>query len=155
MLIATVSSPAEYYTLLGKILFQKEPELAQRLLSDYYPQKQPLDTDISRIQHYFSSYCAFQNIDPLEYTGRLYKSKKVEVRRLFIGAMLHIYNPQVYVQPIDQLILFHGFVRRLAGVLCQNEGNVSKMIREVITWEKNYQDFSGSVEQIVNELTKE
>ncbi len=90
-------------------------------------------------------------IEKEAYSGALYKSSKVDVRRLFVAAMVHLYQPQIYHQPEISLGK-NGFVMTLAGVLKQHEANVSAMIREVISWEREYDDFKEKVTNVVAKL---
>lgn len=67
--------------------------------------------------------------------------------------MVHLYYPQAFVQPVDSIDVVTGLVRNISVVLKQNQGNVSKMIRQAIIWEKQYEDFSLSVTNIIEKLT--
>jgi hypothetical protein len=158
MLQATILFTKKDYALLGKLLFQKKPEIAQELLA-FLPTQAPAETDLSKIPEYFRRFCEVKDIDPKDYTGSLYKSKKVYERRIFVAAMVHLYNPEAYLRPIDFIRQHRGLTRALCEAFCikagswSTSGNVSNMIREVIIWEKNYDDFAEAVSNIITQIT--
>jgi len=127
-----------HYRLLWKVLTKTRPELATEIINEYIPEETPKETDLSKIGYYFT---AFSNVE--------YTESKVDVRRYFVAAMIHLYCPQVLRQPLDSIILKYGFVKALSGVLDQKDANISNMIRQVITWEKNYEDFEKKVSELV------
>lgn len=134
------------------MLVKKNPDLASEYLSTY-KNYEPLEEDYKKIRLFFSSFCQFNGINENEYLGPLYKTSKVDMRRLFIAAMTHLYYPQVYFQPIDEINLSKkGFVSSLSKTLIQHEANISVMIREVIAWEKDYDDFREKVQLTVEKL---
>lgn len=153
MLTATSSFTRKHYAFLGKLLLQKEPETAHKLITTYISAEQPTETDFTKIDSFFVKFCNLQNIEPEDHKGPLYKSDKVDTRRKFISAMVHLYYPQAFTQPIDSIDVVTGLVRNISIVLKQNQGNVSKMIRQAIIWEKQYEDFSLSVTNIIEKLT--
>lgn len=139
--------------LLGKLLISQRPEVAHELLSTYGPPQSPVEHDVSKIDQIYQSYCRIRSIEPHDYTGALYKSSKVDVRRVFIAVVLHIYNPQVFHQPLDSIIVNIGLVKKLSEVFQQDNGNMSKTIRKVIAWERQYEDFALIVNQIIEQIT--
>jgi len=79
------------FLLLGRLYASQKPELARELLSIY--DKKPIAQDHSLISTFFLTFCLLQNINPDEYRGSLFKSKKVELRRLFYSVDdTHIYS---------------------------------------------------------------
>lgn len=138
--------------MLGKLLIQKEPETAKKLITTYLPAEQPVETDFSKIGGFFIRFCEIRGIDPENHVGPSYKSEKVDVRRMFISAMVHLYYPKAFQQPIESIDVVTGLVKNIALVLKQDTGNVSKMIRQAIIWEKQYQDFEAAVSSIVEKL---
>lgn len=150
MFTATLDSfSRKHYALLGKLLIQKEPETAQKLIQTFIPEDKPQEEDFTKIPALFERFCLIKGYDH----NTAPRASKVETRRLFIAAVLHLYNPHVYNQPANQIILKYGFVRNISQVLHQKESNVSTMIREVILWEKQYEDFSNNVNSIIEKLT--
>lgn len=143
MLITAIQR--KHYALLGELLIQNEPETAKKLISAYLPDEPPKETDFKKISDYFSEFRRLNNITSLN----------VSDRRIFIAVTLHIYNPEVYFQPSNKILLKHGFVRCLSNVLGQKEPNVSKMIREVILWERSYEDFAQEVSKMIEKLTND
>jgi hypothetical protein len=143
------------YKILGKLLVKKNPALADEYLS-LYKTHSPKEIDNTKISFYFYSFCEVMEITPETYLGPLHKSSKVDIRRLFVACMVHLYQPHVFYQPIDEINLSKkGFVMHLSRTLQQQESNISTMIREVIAWEKDYDDFKEKVHGIIELLTKE
>jgi|GEM_PF-2893529 len=151
---AASCSRRDFY-LIGKVLQRENPEIFQRLRAAYIDVKAipPLESDHEQIPLFFSRFCFFLGLVKEDYTGPLSKSSKVDVRRHFIATMLHLYCPHVYYQPVKDIELpKNGFVKALAQTLQQNASNISLMIREVILWEKEYEDFRDKVEEAVEKL---
>lgn len=155
MLTATSSFTRKHYAFLGKLFLQKHPEQAKEIISQYLPESPPAETDYSKINTFFLRFCALESINPDEYTGRLYKTSKIDVRKKFIAVIIHLYCPQAFIQASDSLTLNRGLVKTLAQVFDQTVANVSINIREVIVWEKQYEDFSRSVHLVIEKLSVE
>lgn len=155
MITATTAYSIREYALLGKLLFQKEPETAQRLIQDYLPSEKPSETDHAKIQEFFLSFCQLNNLDPKAYIGPLYKTSKVDVRRKFIAVIIQLYSPRLYKQSLDVMVqvVDNNLTKTLAEVLQQKKSNISMMIREVITWMKNYDEFQTEVHNTIQALT--
>lgn len=147
MLTATTLGKENVF-LLGRLLLTHQPDLAKELLTTYGRSAISSD-DLSRIDNLFQSFCRLRNIIPEQYTGALYKTSKVEERRLFISVILHIYSPQVFSQPAGSIFPNLGLVTKLSSLFKHSKGNVSGMIRKVIAWESAYDDFAGKVSAIV------
>lgn len=140
------------YKILGRLLGKKYPDLARELLATYKDHP-PLETDHQKIPTFFKIFCFHLSVDEKELLGPLYKTSKVDVRRLFVACMTHLYYPHVYHQPPEEINLSKkGFVSSLSRALQQQEPNISVMIREVIAWEKDYDDFKEKVYSIVEKL---
>jgi len=140
------------FLLLGRLCASQKPELARELLSIY--NEKPISQDHSLISAFFLTFCQLQNINPDDYRGSLFKSKKVELRRLFIASMTHIYIPHVHNEPANCMRLHYGFLKQLSQELQQKPQNVGKMIREVITIEKVYEEFRANVKALTLKLTQ-
>jgi hypothetical protein len=149
----TINLSKQQYVLLGKLLHQKKPHIADEIISTWFPKQDPTEQDLTRIGPLFYAFCALQNLIPEDHIGPVFKTSKVNIRRLFVAVMIHLYNPDVFSQPIDNIILKKGFVRQLSQVLKLKDANISLMIREVIMWEKQYEDFAASVSFVINEIS--
>lgn len=125
---------------LWAIVIKKEPDTATRLLSLYVPKKTPLEVDLGKIPEYFTTFCLLQNIRPDKYRGPLYKSSKINQRRLFVGAIISIYG-----EP-------WGIATALSKVIDQHQPNTTKMIKEVQMAYKTNDDFMEAVDRIVEKL---
>ncbi len=136
------------YALLGYLLASKMPSIASSLLTMH----EERENDFSKIPELYHNFCEIKNIDPLLYSGPLHKSEKVEIRKEFIAIILHIYDPQLYNQPIECLDIRPGLVRHLSDVTTQDKSRVSRMIREVVTMVKVYDDFNERVEELLTKM---
>jgi hypothetical protein len=147
---ATVSK--RHYALLGMLFFQKEPERAQKYISDYIPSISP-ESDLSKIDKLFKNFCRLENLDPED---RLqWSHEKLAKRRLFIAVIIHLYHPKIFFLPqlsYDRQHELKGFVKTLATVLQMDKGNASKNIREAIFWEKQYEDFAQKVSELLEKI---
>lgn len=112
----------------------------------------PVDSEFEKIIKYFSQYCALNNLDQASYTGALYKTSKVDIIRVFVAAMLHLYYPGVFHCPVKGKLYPSGFLSALSDCLGQKKSNTSVMIREVIQWEKDYSDFKEKVDLTLQQL---
>lgn len=134
--------------LLGRLLLRHRPEVARELM----PHLDTPEADPARIPDYFEAFCALHSLDPDDYRGALYKSFKVERRKLFIACMLRLYNPACFAQPSDAIMVSRSFVARLSATLSQDKGNISRLIRQVIVMERAYEDFRGQVNDTLSKL---
>jgi hypothetical protein len=142
-----------HYRLIGKELWKKLPEAAKLAIKPYLS-AEPFDYNFTRMEeHYLIAFCSLQGIDKDYIQGPLFKSSKVDIRKLFIASMLHIYCPHVYFQPPNEINLSKkGFVMWLSKAVNQPESNVSGAIREVVAWERDYDEFRNKVCSIVESL---
>lgn len=150
---AATSFTRKQYAFLGKIFIQKEPNIAAKLIDLYLPKLEPIEKDYTKIPAYYIDFCRVQQIKPQDYIGALHKTSKVNVRRIFIAVMLHLYEPGLFQQPVDDLILNReGLSKNLSNLFQVKKHSISATIREVVMWEKQYDDFSSSVNQIIERI---
>ncbi len=116
------------FALLGKILLHKKPEVAKELYQ-YLP-KEPIETDFLKIPHYFISFCRIQDIEP--------ENIRANERRIFIGAMILLYNPKT------RLLL-----KYLSETIKQFPSNTSVMIEEVEFRYRKVDEFRMQVDDVV------
>jgi hypothetical protein len=139
------------YKILGRMVAKKHPDIAAQLLSTL--NHTATETDIQKITLYYDQFCELQGIERNEYFGAVYKTSKVDIFRLFIASMIHLYYPEIYFQPIEEINMKkEGFVTALANSIGQPTSNVSNRIREVIQWENQYDDFKNKVFDMVEKL---
>lgn len=143
----------KYYHTLGRLVVAKQPEVAHQLLSEYCLKVVPSETDYSRMPLLWDRFCFAQGIKSGDYVGTQRSSSKVDIRRLFIAAMLHLYQPHAYHHPKDSILLKKGFQRRLAETLNLDEGWVNRLIRQVIARERVYEEFSMNVQLTVKMIS--
>lgn len=152
--VAKQFKPSElHYKMMGRELWNKLPHMALSFLKPYFS-AEPFDYNFTKIEdHYMPAFCSLYGIEKTQIQGPLYKSKKVDIRKLFIASMIHIYCPHIYFQHPSEINLSkRGFVMWLSQALNQPDSNVSGSIREVVAWEKDYDDFRDRVSMIVEKL---
>ena len=152
MLPSSFTRETKQFLLLGKLLVKRHPELATELMQEV-TEDEPQETDLSKIESYFQSFCEQMNIDPHEYKGGVKKRSKTHIRRLFVSVMIHIYQPQSFRQPTNQIIITYGFNRTISQVLGLNEAYMCRVVRDAIGVEKIYQDYREQVDEIRRTLT--
>lgn len=101
------------YMLIGKLLENRHPDIADRLITEISADR-PKENDLSLISGYFKNFCYYQNLNPDDYIGQLKKSDKVEMRRLYVSAMLHLYSPNSFYQPSDFITVPRGFGKAMS-----------------------------------------
>lgn len=148
---SAVLSPRDRLTI-GTLFAKEKPEEATKYLSVYNSEKaKAIDTDQCNLNYYFLSFCKMHSLDAFEYLGALNKQDKVDTRRLFIGAMVRIYKPQILFAPV---CLENGIGQGLCNILQMDNGNVSKTIAEAKAWynSKTDPDFRNQVNDTVQAL---
>jgi hypothetical protein len=137
--------------IIGSLVAAENPETAKTYLSSYNTQKQKaIDGDPHNLNYYFLSFCRINSLDPFEIIGALHKQDKVDTRRLFIGAMVRIYRPQILFTPICPE---NGIGQYLCILLKLDNGNMSKTIDEVKEWYGgNLYNFRDDVTDTVDAL---
>lgn len=139
--------------LLGLVLCQTKPDIANELISQYIPKQEPIEKDLNKISDFFLSFCQINNLNPKDFIGPIYKSSKVEMRRRFVASIIHIYAPHLYDQPVDFMIMGKTELSKKLGItLSIKKPNMTTLVREVILWEKQYEEFAASVADITLKL---
>jgi hypothetical protein len=133
------------YKILGRLYVKKHPEEAEEILSAY-TNIPATEHEYNRIEKHFTRFCLVNGLKEEQYTGPLYKSDKVEIRRVFVAVMVHLYHPSVFQIPIEDISIPVGFVKTLSRVTGQKTANVCTMIRDVARWETHYDDFKQKVQ---------
>lgn len=132
------------FSLLGKLLLTKKPEIARALISEYMPAPaQPIETDLNKIPAYFQTFCDLQQINPKDYTGALYKSSKIDKRRLFVAVIILMYHPRTRL-----------VAKYISETIGQDKGHTSKMIDQVNFRYKKMDEFRLQVDDIAKLLIK-
>lgn len=136
---------------MGLLLVKQRPDVASEL-SLYLPKAAPFANDHNQIKTFWPLFCQTQNIDPDHFVGRLYKSSLVDTRRLFISVLLHLYYPNVFLQPEGIPLLSYGFYKKMAAVLDVHRVTLYGMVREVVDWEKRYDDYKQRVAELTEKV---
>lgn len=159
------------YRLIGKLLLMRMPEVAEDLLTKHHEEAtkmqdfKPLETDHGKIFLYFIRFCKLQKKDPTEFFGYLRDKSSIEARMEFVGALLHIYSPIVFVASKEFLMLQHainkkpgqsvaqmGLIKSMSNVLNVHPSSICKMVRKIIVREKAYEDFKEKVNELFYQL---
>lgn len=148
-----VNNSRNWYARLGRAVFAQHPELVESLLSGDSEHVEPLESDLTKLPYYFHRFCEQQHLEPAEYVGFVRSVHRNYKRKVFVAAVLHLYQPSVYVQhkPKAFKLWDSGLSRRLSDLLGIAESNMSNLIKQVVRWH-DYDDFKGEVEAAVQGL---
>lgn len=141
MLSATTVLSRKYYYLLGKILAQKQPEVATQLISDYLPKEQAPQSDFTKIPQFYSH--LIESGFPETCTS------EVSFRRLFIATMVRLYIPQSIQVSEVKFKMPDGFIKQFCLLFNLHSGNATNLVRQIIVWEKSYDDFRQQVDEVM------
>ncbi len=139
--MVAINMPRQQILQLGRILLSKKPDIAQALLAEYLPHTPPIETDLEKIPEYFIRFCHINQLKPCDNTGPLYKADKINERRVFIAAMICLYNPSTRL-----------LSKYLALTLNQDPSNTAKMIQEVEFRYRKMEDFKAKVDEVIGKL---
>lgn len=120
------------YAKLGWLLNLYRPDLATELLQ-LDQQNKPVTEDLSIIDLYFQSF--------LQHTS----SEDRNQRKLFIAVAIYLTCPVLFSRNNTFRIPRTGLHSKLCQVLNINEGNMSREMRSVIVWFRQYDDFKDQV----------
>lgn len=139
------------FALIGKLYARENPSHALQLVATFQAaEARALDSDLHNLNYYYFLFCKIRGLNPPAYLGSLHTAEKTDVRRLFVGTMIRVYMPQLLTHNIRQR---KGFSEALCVVLCQDDGNLSKVIDECVAWMKtNYEDFMTNVQAAADTL---
>jgi hypothetical protein len=141
------------YILLGRLVASRYPGIADELLTPLNEQE-ARDSDLSRLASYFISFFELQSFNPEDYRGPSQKNSfQSEMRRVFVGVMLHYYCPTVFKHNKDISCLPYGFVRSLSRVLNIGQASSSRLIQEVIVLHRAYDEFEQKVSDMLKRMT--
>lgn len=144
------------YRFIGMQLTRQNPDLAMSILRSHTTDKvMPEVTDHGLMAVYLVRFCLYINHTTEDIVGCLRKPELVDVRRQFIAAMIHLYNPHVYTQQFDNLLFSYRFVKCLAETLHVDHSNMSKHLREVIIRERVYEAFAAQVQETLTAIKRE
>lgn len=145
--MSTTVLKRQYY-LLGKLVTIFQPDVAQQLLVSYNEKNKPPQlTDYHLIEKYF---CYYNKTfcDPA-----CTKSERLNEIRYFIAVMLHLYQPQVYYGiSVSRELGEPGFVYEIGRITGKSHSRASRLISEVVLFEKVYDDFRIHVEGIIKSI---
>lgn len=123
--------------IIGREVVDKHPDIATGIIKNIKP---PSSSDIEKIPYYFNLFCITVEKQPQEITGPVYKSSITEIKKIFMAAMLKIYNRQ------------RLFNKTISTVLDQDRGATSRMISEVEFRYQKDESFSNQVDIIFNKI---
>lgn len=131
----------QYHELVGKAFVKKGSGVASRV-ADTYLNIKAREGNFDKIQHFLSAYKALNDIFEMS----------TDQRKVFVAAMIRLYNPQLYHVPDDCMTVIYGFAGALSRAVACDQGNISRLIRQVVFEEKVYSDFRERVDKAVNDL---
>lgn len=124
---------------LGRIVIKKHPDIATCILDQWRISEV---VDLAKIPSYFVLYCDILGIEPEKIKGPVYKSSLTEVKKVFIAAMINIYQDQ------------YLFNKTISDTLIQHPYSTSKMVTEANFRYKKEPDFTRRVDNILNKINK-
>lgn len=122
---------------IGKEIVRHHPAIATAILQEF---KKPVSYNLEKIPFYFAEYCTFIGGRPDQYRGPVYKSSITEVQKIFISAMINIYQDQ------------YQFKKKLTETLDQHPSAICRMIGEArFRYDKDW-GFKDRVNQAITFL---
>lgn len=138
------------YQTLGKMLVLKRPEVAEELIH-YCPAESNISS-LRIIPDLLSRFCQLRSIHPEECLGKLDNYEKMRHRRLFVATLLHLYCQEVFQQPPDCPLLPRGLLSAITEAVQLKKSYMSKLVRQVLYEEKQYDEFRQEVTSLVAQL---
>lgn len=139
--------------LLGRLLLNRHPQVAQDLLSDFRSTTiEPKETDLSRLPTFFAHFCILRNVPSPLLAHAKYNRDLVDTKRLFVGAILSLYHPSAIGSPELLNRQQTGLVGALADVLQTSQAAVSKLVHAAISNYKVYDSFRSEVVELTHKL---
>lgn len=137
------------YAQLGYLLVKKYPEVAKELMVYC---RLTGDNDLDRIPVYFKRFCEFYQINPLDYIGKIGNSGKVRTRRVFIAAILNIYDENIFVRYEKSPVMVLNFSKKLGETLAISDTWICMLIPQILFEMKTYPDFAEEVYRAIGHL---
>ncbi len=132
------------YFQIGLYVASKHPDLASEIVSKYL-HTEAKDVDLEHMPQYYYKFEQY-----LEHRVTDIFSQ----RKLFVSAMLRIYTPGVYNQHQGNITMSkYGLVKAISRLVGIKEPRVSQVIRQVITFERVYEDYRTQVDELVQFIT--
>lgn len=125
------------YAKLGRELVSKHPQFATALIENLPSVKK---ADLNFINKYFVQYCFYIQLETVLLTGPVYLPKLTEYRKIFISAMVVMYNSQYLLQ------------KNLCNTLSMRHSAISDIASEVkIRYQKD-KLFTNCVDDFLNQI---
>lgn len=119
---------------IGRHLIESDPVIAKNILEEI---KTGPDKDIKKIPMYFISFCREINVNPEQQKGLVFDRQRCENNKIFISAMVEIYNNQRLVG------------KTISETLNKKQPLVSRQVSEVKFRYKKDEDFKNKVDNIL------
>lgn len=157
--MATTNPGTRKYMLLGRLVEQRHPAIAQNLFLEINSHK-PLEKDFKKIIPFYSLFCDLNVISEEELSSewnefgdrQMTRTERGNFRRIFVASMIHIFSPASYHHPADAITFPNGLASRIGEAMRIDNSVISGFCKQVITWEKNYEDFQKKVILTVQQL---
>src|SRR5436190_1656422 len=141
--MSTIRSQKKY-TLLGKLVELHHPEIAQTLLSE----SSPVETDLSKVENYYRLFCDQNEIGYKELSTeydhsivrKLNRTERGNLKRVFIGAMIHLYSPASYKHPKGAVIFTKGLQSTLRKVIGLDHRVMNLLFDQVVAMKRVFED---------------
>lgn len=125
------------YTQVGKALFRTRPDLANELLRQL---SEGEETSLDKIFIYYGRLGEWLNDNPGQ--------RQVDVRRMFVTAMLKLYSPCIFSSTISKSN--YGLFKNIAGCFNVSQQAVWRDAKNSIVTYNVYEDFKNKVDELIS-----
>lgn len=131
------------YMILGRMVQQRYPEIAEMLI----PQIEATgEKDLTLVKQYLQKFCEANNITTAKLQGTIKDQPTARLRRVFIGAILFIFNSKIFDQPKNtKPVLTRGLLSKISELQRINRSSVTKQVTAIIFYARVYEDFKQDV----------
>jgi hypothetical protein len=144
------SRSSKEIVLIGKLVKKLYPDLAKEITAKYIWPEAPC-SDYKYISLFFDEFCRIKNINPELIKGPQFKTRLVDQRRLFVSAMIRLYNPQLYGQG-DSIMIKYGFNAYLGKFLKMKKQTMHTTVKDCVNQENIYDSIRSEVSDLVAKL---
>lgn len=149
--MASLPIKRDQFAILGRVLCKYHPEVAEKLLPICVMEG---ESDLQKIDHYYDIYKALIQDQP-HLVEPKWRNRKITIERsLFIGAILLLYNKNVYVYAQYGLVNRIGISRKIGKVLGMGDTRMSFTIQQVLFDYQKVTEFRDAVNTVVDHIKK-
>jgi hypothetical protein len=130
---------------LGRYLKKYRSEWATEILSLVSSEPKPVEDDLSMILGFYDLFVKASN-------GPQNRTEAVYQKRVFVGAILHLYSPNIF-NDRSRYSITKGLIKELSAVLSFKKSYVSEyLVPEAVMGYKTYDEFKADVNTTLQKL---